>query len=71
VPSCAALSVNDCKLNNILSARETIKSENNCKKETELHWSCDERRGFVEGRHGGQNGGDEAEWLKMNVGGII
>jgi len=33
------------------AARETINSENNCKKEKELDWSRDERTGFVEIRH--------------------
>jgi len=31
--------------------RETINSENNFKKEKELDWSRDKRRGFVEGSH--------------------
>jgi len=39
---------------------ETINSENNCKKDKELDWSRDERRVFVEGSHGGQNGGEES-----------
>jgi len=35
------------------------KSDSSCKIEKEMEWSRDERRGLVEGNHGGQNGGEE------------